>query len=95
MPSYLNLLKFLLQLLRIKKYKYIYREKDTLWQKTDRLAHQHKLHVTEKWMDNNIVTNCLGCNAEFSFTLRKVMPVGEVKSIPVLYFYVVYISGPS
>ena len=48
------------------------REKDSLWQKTDRLAHQHRLHMTEKWMDGSTVTNCLGCNSEFSFTLRKV-----------------------
>lgn len=48
------------------------REKDNLWQKTDKLSFQQKLLSTDKWLDDSKVTHCLGCNAEFTFTLRKV-----------------------
>ncbi|XP_069120425.1 FYVE and coiled-coil domain-containing protein 1-like isoform X2 [Argopecten irradians] len=47
------------------------REKDTLWQKSDKLAHHQKEKAKEKWMDDKAVLNCLGCKTEFSFTVRK------------------------
>eukprot|EP00106_Octopus_bimaculoides_P007036 XP_014774478.1 PREDICTED: FYVE and coiled-coil domain-containing protein 1-like isoform X2 [Octopus bimaculoides] len=47
------------------------REKDHLWKQTDKLAYHRRLEANKKWMDNNEVNNCLGCNAVFSFTLRK------------------------
>ncbi|GAB1606653.1 FYVE and coiled-coil domain-containing protein 1-like [Argonauta hians] len=47
------------------------REKDHLWKQTDKLAYHRRLEASKKWMDNSEVSNCLGCNAVFSFTLRK------------------------
>lgn len=47
------------------------REKDSLWKQTDKLVYSQKMEAMKKWMDNNEVTNCLGCKSAFSFTLRK------------------------
>ncbi|XP_064594359.1 FYVE and coiled-coil domain-containing protein 1-like isoform X3 [Liolophura sinensis] len=47
------------------------REKDALWQKTDSLVYEQRVHATEKWIEDSEVHNCMGCRIEFSFTTRK------------------------
>lgn len=70
-------LKFSLRLLlkKLNKWKYVVckcREKDNLWQQTDRLTYEQKMQSTAKWMDEKSVTHCLGCKTEFTFMVRKV-----------------------
>lgn len=51
---------------------FCYRDKDSLWHKTDQLVTEHKRKVGEKWQDNAQVSNCLQCKAEFSIFVRRV-----------------------
>ncbi|XP_062571549.1 FYVE and coiled-coil domain-containing protein 1-like isoform X2 [Saccostrea cucullata] len=50
-----------------KKIVQLTKEKDTLWQQTDRLAYEQKMQSSAKWMDEKTVTKCLGCKQEFTF----------------------------
>ncbi|XP_064643484.1 FYVE and coiled-coil domain-containing protein 1-like isoform X3 [Lineus longissimus] len=47
------------------------KEKDTLWQRSDKLEFKQRIKAAETWMDDTNVTHCLGCRSEFSFMLRK------------------------
>ena len=50
----------------------VYREKDQLWKKTDKLEFEQKVKAAGKWMEDKESTQCLGCHTEFSFIVRKV-----------------------
>ncbi|XP_048781282.2 FYVE and coiled-coil domain-containing protein 1-like isoform X2 [Ostrea edulis] len=54
-----------------KKIVQLTKEKDTLWQQTDRLTYEQKMQSSAKWIDEKTVTNCMGCKAEFTFMVRK------------------------
>ncbi|KAG1654923.1 Disintegrin and metalloproteinase domain-containing protein 10 [Nymphon striatum] len=47
------------------------RDKDALWQKTDRLTDFQKMSVGCRWMKNDETKQCLSCQADFTFILRK------------------------
>lgn len=49
-----------------------FREKADLWKKADDMEHEIKVKADDRWMEDGEVSHCLGCNAEFSFLLRKV-----------------------
>ncbi|XP_035508749.1 FYVE and coiled-coil domain-containing protein 1 [Morone saxatilis] len=46
------------------------RDKDTLWQKSDALEFEQKLRAEERWWLVE-ATNCLGCQGQFTWFLRK------------------------
>ena len=52
--------------------RFVSRDKDQLWQKTDKLQYIQKLMASGKWLDDSDVKKCMSCNAEFSWMLRKV-----------------------
>lgn len=47
------------------------REKAELWKKADDMEHEIKVKADDRWMDDSEASQCLNCNAEFSFLLRK------------------------
>jgi len=47
------------------------REKAELWKKADDMEHEIKVKADDRWMDDSEASHCLGCNAEFTFLLRK------------------------
>ena len=49
----------------------IFREKDALWKKSDRLEFQQKVR-DQVWRESDSILNCSKCNAAFGFLLRKV-----------------------
>lgn len=72
-----NWIEILIEIIvkKLNKWKYVVckcREKDNLWQQTDRLTYEQKMQSTAKWMDEKSVTHCLGCKTEFTFMVRKV-----------------------
>ncbi|XP_033624733.1 FYVE and coiled-coil domain-containing protein 1-like isoform X1 [Asterias rubens] len=47
------------------------RDKDTLWQWTDKLDYQRKMKASERWIDDNEVTHCMQCRIQFSMIVRR------------------------
>ncbi|KAF1385786.1 hypothetical protein PFLUV_G00111390 [Perca fluviatilis] len=48
------------------------RDKDALWQKSDALEFEQKLRAEERWwLVDKEATNCLGCQGQFSWWLRR------------------------
>eukprot|EP00057_Strongylocentrotus_purpuratus_P002221 XP_003724076.1 PREDICTED: FYVE and coiled-coil domain-containing protein 1 isoform X2 [Strongylocentrotus purpuratus] len=47
------------------------KEKDTLWQRTEKLEYNRKMKASERWMDDRQVTQCMSCLCEFGLTVRK------------------------
>lgn len=47
------------------------KEKDMLWKHSEKLAHQQKIQVTDRWMEDTETSTCLGCKTAFSFMVRK------------------------
>ncbi|XP_067122105.1 FYVE and coiled-coil domain-containing protein 1-like isoform X2 [Centruroides vittatus] len=47
------------------------KEKDMLWKHSDKLAHQQKIQVTDRWMEDGETNTCLGCKVTFSLIVRK------------------------
>ncbi|XP_023225563.1 FYVE and coiled-coil domain-containing protein 1-like [Centruroides sculpturatus] len=47
------------------------KEKDMLWKHSDKLAHQQKIQVTDRWMEDAETNTCLGCKVTFSLIVRK------------------------
>ncbi|CAH1772786.1 unnamed protein product [Owenia fusiformis] len=54
-----------------KKLVKLLREKDNLWQKTDKLEYMQKVKASDKWMDDKEVPSCMNCNSDFSLMLRR------------------------
>ena len=36
------------------------------------MEHENKVKADDRWMDDSEASHCLGCQAEFTFLLRKV-----------------------
>ncbi|XP_071497537.1 uncharacterized protein [Diadema antillarum] len=49
----------------------VIKEKDTYWQRTEKLEYHRKMKASERWMDDKQVTLCMLCECEFSLTVRK------------------------
>ncbi|XP_072020526.1 FYVE and coiled-coil domain-containing protein 1-like isoform X2 [Amphiura filiformis] len=47
------------------------KEKDTLWQWTDKLEHQRKLKASERWLEDKEVVKCMQCEVEFGIMVRR------------------------
>ncbi|XP_071943543.1 FYVE and coiled-coil domain-containing protein 1-like [Antedon mediterranea] len=47
------------------------REKDTLWQRTEKLDYMLKQKASERWLEDKDVLNCMQCDAEFGLTVRR------------------------
>ncbi|XP_075778001.1 FYVE and coiled-coil domain-containing protein 1 isoform X5 [Pelodiscus sinensis] len=47
------------------------RDKDALWQKSDALEFQQKLCEEQRWLGDTEVNQCLGCQREFSWMMRR------------------------
>ncbi|KYO43336.1 FYVE and coiled-coil domain-containing protein 1 isoform X1 [Alligator mississippiensis] len=47
------------------------RDKDALWQKSDALEFQQKLSAEQRWLGDTEVNQCLDCQKEFSWMLRR------------------------
>ncbi|XP_022084597.1 LOW QUALITY PROTEIN: FYVE and coiled-coil domain-containing protein 1-like [Acanthaster planci] len=47
------------------------KDKDTLWQWTDKLDYQRKMKASERWIDDSEVTQCMQCHVEFSLIVRR------------------------
>uniref|UniRef100_UPI0037E74818 FYVE and coiled-coil domain-containing protein 1 n=1 Tax=Semicossyphus pulcher TaxID=241346 RepID=UPI0037E74818 len=47
------------------------RDKDALWQKSDALEFEQKLRAEERWWLDKEATNCLSCQGQFTWWLRR------------------------
>ncbi|KAL6107822.1 fyco1 [Pungitius sinensis] len=47
------------------------RDKDALWQKSDALEFEQKLRAEERWLVDKETTQCLGCQGQFTWWLRR------------------------
>ncbi|XP_038077168.1 FYVE and coiled-coil domain-containing protein 1-like [Patiria miniata] len=47
------------------------KDKDTLWQWTDKLDHQRKVKASERWIEDSEATYCMQCRVEFSLMVRR------------------------
>ncbi|XP_033099634.1 FYVE and coiled-coil domain-containing protein 1-like isoform X2 [Anneissia japonica] len=47
------------------------REKDTLWQRTEKLDYLFKQKASERWLEDKDVKNCMQCDTEFGLTVRR------------------------
>ncbi|ELU16347.1 hypothetical protein CAPTEDRAFT_170331, partial [Capitella teleta] len=54
-----------------KKLIQLIKDKDSLWQKTDRLEFEQRIQASKVWMENDSVTHCMDCSLEFSLIRRK------------------------
>ena len=46
------------------------REKDCLWQRSDRLLHLQRVQATGQWVDDGTIRDCLGCRTRFTLFVR-------------------------